>query len=122
MAKNKSFQKYKEKLLLLKSKILNQGILTSNTDLSISSEDLADESDLASQVINQNISFNMRERELNKVRLIDNALQRISDGTYGYCEECDEEIHDKRLENQPWTSLCIIHAEEYERKKSRNLI
>ncbi len=95
--------------------ILNGGILTSAEDLTVSPDDLHDETDLATSVINQQVTFNIRYRELQKLRMVEFALQRIDDGHYGMCEDCDEEIGAKRLRNQPWTSLCIIHAEERER-------
>ena len=47
------------------------------------------------------------------------ALEKISDGSYGHCEDCEEEISFKRLENQPWAELCITHAEEKEREESQ---
>lgn len=101
----------------MKNKILNkESILNSQSDLLISQEELADESDVASSIVNQYVSFNIRERELSKLKLIDNALQRIIEGTYGICEECQDVIHPKRLKNQPWTNLCIVHAEEFERE------
>ena len=112
-------EKYRKVLLQHKTNILNGSILKSNEDLCVSSEDLPDEADLATNVINQQVSFNMRERELSKLRAIDEALYRIEEGTYGLCEECDEHIGDKRLEKQPWTSLCITHAEEKEREEQR---
>ena len=61
----------------------------------------------------------MRDRELTKLRAIEEALMRIEDGTYGMCEDCEEEIGEKRLRNQPWTTLCITHAEEREREKNK---
>ncbi len=103
----------------LRSEILNGGILRKNEDLTVSTDDLADEADLANNVINQQVSFNMRSRELSKLRSIELALERIEDGTYGHCEECDEEISAKRLDNQPWADLCITHAEEREREEQR---
>ncbi|EQC50197.1 putative RNA polymerase-binding protein DksA [Bacteriovorax sp. BSW11_IV] len=112
-------EKYKDKLLHLRSEILNGGILRKNEDLTVSTDDLADEADLANNVINQQVSFNMRTRELTKLRAIELALERIEDGTYGHCEECDEEIAAKRLDNQPWADLCITHAEEREREEQR---
>ena len=115
----KHYDEYKKILLGHKSRILNSGILKSSEDLHISSDDLPDEADLAANVINQQVSFNMRYRELEKLRLIEEALYRIQEGTYGNCEECDEPIGDKRLKNQPWTSLCITHAEERERESKR---
>ena len=112
-------EKYRELLLKSKMQILNGGILRSNDDLTVSSDDLSDEADLASSVINQQVTFNMRHRELEKLKAIDEALYNIEQGTYGHCEECDEEITAKRLENQPWTTLCITHAEERERENNK---
>ncbi|MBT3982103.1 MAG: TraR/DksA family transcriptional regulator [Bacteriovoracaceae bacterium] len=110
---------YKKLLLDAKNKILNHGILTSKEDLHISAEDLADETDLATSVINQQVTFNMRKREMDKLRAIEEALYRVEDGSYGSCEECGEFIGEKRLKNQPWAFLCIVHAEERERERSR---
>lgn len=110
---------FKNKLLRLKTSILNGGILSSTEDLHTSSDDLSDETDLATNIISQQVSFNIRDREIDKLRLIDMALERIEDGTYGVCEDCNEAINHKRLENQPWTDLCIVHAEERERESQK---
>ena len=109
-------ERFKEKLLKLKMQILNGGIINSKADLEVSQDDLADETDLASNVIAQQISFSIREREIRKLRLIEEALNRVENGTFGECEDCGEDIELKRLENQPWTTLCIVHAEERERE------
>jgi len=111
----------KAHLIKMKEAILNGGYLTQKEDLHVSSEDLPDEADLATNVINQQVTFNMRQRELKKLRAIDEALHRIDMGTYSECEECGDEIGFKRLKNQPFTSLCITHAEEAEREESRFL-
>lgn len=112
-------EKFKNLLLQHKVRIMNGGILRSTEDLTVSSDDLPDEADLAMSVINQQVSFNMRQRELGKLKAIDEALYRIEQGTYGCCEECEEAIGEKRLENQPWTTLCITHAEEQERENQK---
>lgn len=115
-------EKFKTLLLEHKMRIQNGTILTSKDDLHISSDDLADESDIASNVINQHVSMNMRHRELNKLRAINEALYRIENGGYGHCEDCDDPIAMKRLENQPWATLCITHAEEFERVQSQKAV
>ena len=112
-------EKFKALLLQAKIKIMNGGILRSTEDLQVSSDDLSDEADLATSVINQQVTFNMRQRELVKLKAIDEALYKVEQGAYGHCEECDEAIGEKRLENQPWTSLCITHAEEQERENQK---
>ncbi len=119
--KQQQLDELKAKLIKMKEEILNGSYLTSNEDLHVVSEDLPDEADLATNVINQQVSFNMRHRELNKLRLIDEALHKMEVGSYGECEECGEHISFKRLTNQPFASLCITHAEEAEREQMRFL-
>ena len=106
-----------ELLLNLKEQILSLGLNRNKEDLKISVDDLPDETDLATSVINQEVSFNIRKREIEKLRQINMALIRIKNNDYGFCEECGEFIGRKRLKNQPWTDLCITHAEEREREE-----
>jgi DnaK suppressor protein len=113
----KQLEHFKTLLLEHRAKILNGGYHSKTEDLHISSDDLAEDGDLANHVINQQITLSVREREREKLMLINEALERIEDGTYGFCEDCDEEIGLKRLEKQPWASLCITHAEEREREE-----
>lgn len=108
---------YKNLLLQMKTKILNGGILRSTEDLHISQEDLSDEADLAASVINQQVTFEIRAKEIAKLKAIEEALFRIEMGTYGECDECGEPIGHKRLLTQPWATLCITHAEELEREQ-----
>jgi DnaK suppressor protein len=115
----KKIDQQRKLLLALKTKILNSSLLKSNEDLIVAQDDLPDEGDLASVVINQEVSFEIRNREFEKLRAIETALAKIENGTYGICEECDEKIKTKRLEKQPWATLCINHAEEQEREKEK---
>jgi len=110
---------FKEILTKKRQEILNGGLLQSTEDLHISTDDLPDEADLAQSVINQQVTFNMRQREIIKLRSIEEALERVEDGSFGHCEDCDDPIATKRLENQPWATMCITHAEEQEREQNR---
>jgi len=47
------------------------------------------------------------DREFNLLRDARAALRRIQEGTFGTCQECDEDIHPKRLAAVPWATLCI---------------
>ena len=51
------------------------------------------------------------DRESNDLRNARAALRRIQNGSFGICEECEEEIHPKRLRAIPWAALCI-HCQE----------
>lgn len=115
----KKLDYYKGLLLKHRAQIMAVGLVNRSDDLHVAEEDRSDEADLASSLIHQQISCTMRDRELVKLRLIDIALDRIESGHYGHCDECDEEISAKRLENQPWTDLCLEHAEEREREQGQ---
>lgn len=118
MDKNK-IEHYRGLLLKHRQQILNVGLLNKSEDLHVSEDDLSDETDLASSLIQQQINCTIRDREYVKLRRIDATLDRCAEGTYGMCEDCEEEIGLKRLENQPWSELCIQHAEEREKEESQ---
>ncbi len=88
----KKLDHFKQLLLKHRQQILNVGLLNKSEDLHVSEEDLSDETDLASSLIQQQLNCTIRDREYAKLRRIDLALEKISDGTYGHCEECEEEI------------------------------
>lgn len=115
----KKVEHFKNLLLKHRQQILNIGLINKSEELHVSEEDLADEMDLATSLIQQQLSCTIRDREFAKLRKIDLALERVQEGSYGHCEECEEEISLKRLENQPWAELCITHAEEKEREESQ---
>jgi DnaK suppressor protein len=115
----KKLEHFKNLLLKHRQQILNVGLLNKSEDLHVSEEDLADEMDLASSLIQQQLTCTIRDREFAKLRKIDLALEKVQEGSYGHCEECEEQISFKRLENQPWAELCITHAEEKEREESQ---
>ena len=77
-----------------------------------------DPSDRSSSETELTFSLRMQERKGGLIRKIEEALERIEDGTYGICEECEEEISEDRLKARPITALCIKckrKQEEYER-------
>ena len=47
------------------------------------------------------------DREFNQLRDACAAIRRIDEGSFGICQECDEDIHPKRLAAVPWAALCI---------------
>ena len=47
------------------------------------------------------------DREFNQLRDARAALRRIQEGSFGTCQECDEDIHPKRLAAVPWATFCI---------------
>jgi len=61
----------------------------------------------------------LSSRESFKVERIEQALKKMDDGTFGECEDCGEQIGDKRLEAIPGVDVCVSCA-ELEEKAARN--
>jgi DnaK suppressor protein len=76
-----------------------------------------DITDRASLETERAIELRTRDRERKLIAKIDAALQRIEDGTYGYCEETGEPISLKRLEARPIATLSIEAQERHERRE-----
>ena len=60
-----------------------------------------------------------RSRQQHVIREIDNALARIEEGDYGYCEVSGEEIGVKRLLARPIASMCVEVQERFEHRAAR---
>ena len=58
-----------------------------------------------------------RDRQRKLIAKIDSALQRIDEGTYGFCEETGEPISLKRLDARPIATLSIEAQERHERRE-----
>lgn len=61
----------------------------------------------------------LMEQEREKIRLLSDALRRISDGTYGICEICGDKIQETRLEIIPYARYCMDCKSKEEEKKRR---
>ncbi|THB81634.1 MAG: RNA polymerase-binding protein DksA [Desulfobacteraceae bacterium] len=75
--------------------------------------------DRASADADQTFRLKIRSRESLLIKKIRQALERIENKTYGYCDTCGESISIKRLEARPVTSKCIRCKEEEERYEKR---
>ena len=85
------------------------------TDLVKASEP-GDEADEASDRIDGNLAMRLGDEDMRRLNMINEALDRISKGTYGICAECGEEISEYRLESIPYVSLCINCQEEADKQ------
>jgi DnaK suppressor protein len=73
-----------------------------------------DPNDRATQESEFGLELRTRDRERKLLKKIDSALERIEDGSYGYCEETGEEIGLKRLEARPVATLSVEAQERRE--------
>lgn len=105
-------QSLKDSLLFQKAEILNKSHEFKIEQSSI--ESVSEEAEAASIDISNNISIHLHERDRNALYMIERALSKIDDGTYGQCESCAQMISPRRLQARPFTALCIECMEEQE--------
>ncbi len=79
---------------------------------SLASPDLADR---ASSETDRALELRTRDRGRKLLSKIDDALERIDEGSYGYCEETEEPISIRRLEARPIATLSVEAQERHER-------
>jgi DnaK suppressor protein len=108
-------KKFQSLLELKRDEIVKKAKQTLSEEMLLDASDLPDEMDLASSEYLQSLTFRLRGREKSFLDKISKALVKIEDGSFGKCEECEEEISLKRLEARPETTLCIRCKEDQER-------
>ena len=112
-AKHKKF--FTDELLKWKSdinKANSLGNILNSTDDNVSSADVVDQ---ASSYTDKSVEMKALNRSRKLISKINAALQRLKDGTYGYCEETGEPIGLKRLMARPVATLSIEAQERHER-------
>lgn len=110
-------QRFKQILEEHRETVLKSARRTLSEESTYNTDNLPDEIDLASSEYQQSMVFRLRDREKFLLNKIEKALGRIADGSFGVCEECEEDISIKRLEARPVTTLCIRCKEEQEREE-----
>ena len=79
--------------------------------------DVGDFYDHASNDRDRELALVLTDREREKLQLVEVALKRIEEGTYGICEVCGDEIDKDRLMVMPFTKLCLSCQEDLERQR-----
>jgi len=102
----------RKSLLSQKSEILNRDSEFKSTQSEFSK--FSDEADQTQQELQNNVSIHLHERERKSLLVIEKTLSKFTDGTYGDCEGCGEEIGIKRLIARPMAALCIACMEDLE--------
>ena len=74
-----------------------------------------DIADRATSAFQREFSFSLSENEGKMLRLIDEALARLSNGRYGLCTHCERPIEPLRLQAIPWARHCIACQEQQDR-------
>lgn len=107
---------FRAKLLAWKEEILREAKETLQ-HLQEENQNHPDLADRASSETDRAIELRARDRQRKLISKIDEALGRIEDGTYGYCEETGEPIALRRLEARPIATLSVEAQERHERRE-----
>ncbi|MEP9353702.1 RNA polymerase-binding protein DksA [Xanthobacter sp. KR7-65] len=107
---------FRVKLLRWKDDILKEARETLQ-HLQDENQNHPDLADRASSETDRSIELRARDRQRKLIAKIEAALQRIEDGTYGYCEDTGEPISLKRLEARPIATLSVEAQERHERRE-----
>ena len=108
---------FKKKLNEWKSEIVktnNQALYNNSLDDNSTSADIVDQ---ASSYTEKNVEMRAINRQIKLISKIDQALKKIKDGTYGFCEDTGEPIGIKRLMARPIATLCIAAQEKHEKEE-----
>jgi DnaK suppressor protein len=76
---------------------------------------VADPLDITQQAADREVAVQNLDRESTLARQLRSAIQRVDDGSYGVCLQCEEEIAPNRLKAIPWAELCIRCQEQADR-------
>jgi DnaK suppressor protein len=107
---------FRIKLLKWRSELIREAeeTLEHLQDGGLQESDLADR---ASAEMDRALELRTRDRARKLISKIDAALQRVKDGSYGYCEETQEPISLRRLEARPIATLSLEAQERHERRE-----
>ena len=105
---------FRQKLMKWRHELLEEA---NQTIVNLSTESLhkPDQMDRAQIESNAALDLRTRDRERKLLQKINDSLQRIDEGTYGYCEETDEPISLSRLEARPIANMSLDAQEQHEK-------
>jgi len=107
---------FRKKLLAWRDEILEESRSTI-ANLQEDTAALADLADRATSESDRALELRTRDRQRKLIAKIDDAIRRIEDGSYGYCEETGEPIALSRLEARPIATLSLEAQERHERRE-----
>jgi DnaK suppressor protein len=107
---------FRQKLLNWKEDIFRESRETLS-HLQTETENHPDIADRASSETDRSLELRTRDRQRKLIAKIDEALQRIEEGSYGYCEETGEPIGVARLDARPIATLSLEAQERHERRE-----
>lgn len=104
---------FRQKLMTWRDELIEESRETIS-NLRDEVRDVGDEAERATRETENSLELRTRDRYRKLIKKIDQALVRIDEGDYGYCDETGEEIGLERLEARPIATLCLDAQERWE--------
>jgi DnaK suppressor protein len=105
-----------ENLVKMKAKLMAEIDSELKAEREGNKDEGMDTYDLASEERDREINFILSDRERVKIKQIDDALERMEEGSYGVCESCGLEVAEERIAAMPFTRLCRDCQQDQERE------
>lgn len=106
---------YKKKLLAKRQALTDAYNRDKNYGRESSSGDTQDLADKASTSYTKEFLYSLSNNERIILNAVESALDRIEEGNFGVCEECEEKINKKRLDAVPWARFCLACQEAFDK-------
>jgi len=107
---------FRRKLLIWRQELIEESQQTIE-NLRDEVRDVGDEAERATRETENSLELRTRDRYRKLIAKIDKALRRIEEGSYGYCEETEEDIGLERLEARPIATMCLDAQERWEHRQ-----
>jgi DnaK suppressor protein len=114
--KKQELEFFRKRLLKMREDILTKAKKLKEDSYNLGTDGIQDMADAASNTYTADILMSISDNDLNNLKDIDGALDKIVKDTYGVCEECEEKINEKRLEANPVARYCITCKRQMEQK------
>jgi DnaK suppressor protein len=111
---SRKFDHFRKKLLEKKDELFQTVSKTEQYGREADEDATQDIADKAANSYTKEFLFSQSSSERTILQLVNEALDRVEKGTFGYCVACENEINQKRLEAVPWTRHCISCQEMQE--------
>ncbi|HET7893648.1 MAG TPA: TraR/DksA family transcriptional regulator [Candidatus Sulfotelmatobacter sp.] len=114
-------EQFKHELEIQRSEVLNSLRQVEAEKQSLDVESPKDSADQSVTNLSTESLFERSSQRRTTLRLIEAALRRIAEGSFGVCVTCGEEIKERRLEALPWTQFCLQCQEVIENEVNDDL-
>ncbi len=116
----KTLEKNRQKLLAIRRSLIGDVGSRIRDTQELGTDGIQDIADQATGISTHQILIDLSEKERNQLKLVEKALEKINNGTYGICDRCEGKIPAKRLEAMPFARYCVACQSEIEKSPSEN--